>query len=155
MGLNSDSASSFSSRLRTESAEITSVYTVDTDPASTIDNEDAEDGSIPSINLMRFVKVYLLSDQTSPIHIHIDASSTISDLIQVILDSVSELSRLYSDELMCPGHWRLSRIDRNLLVTRIWLDPDQTVQACHINDGVRFFYYFLNSRRYKLKAFYS
>ena len=92
-----------------------------------LDLEDEEETSSSSISALRQLRVYFGSNKESSM-MKIPLAGPIVDMISAIL---SQSDR----KLVDMESWRIARLDRNQLVTRVWLS-DENLRSVKMSDGV-------------------
>lgn len=110
--------------------------TLDQDNSREDESLDADDDS-----------VFGISDQLKEIHLFVKSSresspysclpkAMISEVIRDLIKGVLVLETPdLPEEEKNPDNWRLCKIDRNMLATRVWLQNDASFDSYKINDG--------------------
>ena len=107
-------------------------WSVEDQTSSVVDEDDflTDDLDNKTISL----QIYFCSSRT-PVPIKVRANAVIHETIKEILDHPDAPVPLEQRDSTL---WRLCKVDRSLLVTRIWLSPDQHILNYKLNDGVFF-----------------
>jgi hypothetical protein len=104
-------------------------------------DDDTMDDDAVSIATLSFIHcVVHVATLPAPKYFSIPANATVESAIGVMLSELDDAS-------VCGdvSEWRLAKVDRSMLITRVWMDPTQLLHAYRVKDGVRPFLNMIDS----------